>query len=59
MNDVTDYLKAIGSKGGKAKGEKKRRGGSAYYAELSAKAAKARARKKAAATPEPDSPRAP
>lgn len=43
---VRAYLAAIGSKGGKATGKSKRRGGSAYYKALAAKAAKARKAKR-------------
>jgi len=41
------YLAAIGRRGGEAgRGESKVRGGRAYYREISAKGAKARARKR-------------
>lgn len=43
MNAVKQYLTAIGSKGGKATGASKRRGGAAYYKRLSKKAAAMRA----------------
>jgi hypothetical protein len=45
MNELKRYLAAIGSKGGKTTGKVKRRGDSAYYKALSAKAAKARMKK--------------
>jgi hypothetical protein len=45
MNELTKYLAAIGSKGGKTTGKVKRRGNSAYYKALSAKAARARKKK--------------
>jgi hypothetical protein len=34
---IKDYLAAIGSKGGKAKGKRKARGDSEYYRKLAAK----------------------
>jgi hypothetical protein len=42
---IKEYLRGIASKGGKATGKVKRRGNSAYYKALSAKAARARKRK--------------
>jgi hypothetical protein len=42
VTTVKDYLAAIGSKGGKAKGKRKARGDSDYYRKLAAKSAKAR-----------------
>lgn len=46
--ELTRYLSAIGSKGGKAgTGASKRRGDAAYYKRISKKAAQARKRKAA------------
>jgi general stress protein YciG len=47
MDHVTKYLRQIGSKGGRATGERKRRGDAEFYRELSRKAAAARAAKRA------------
>lgn len=43
---VKSYLASIGSKGGKTQGAVKRRGNTAYYRELSKKAAAARKAKR-------------
>jgi hypothetical protein len=45
MNELTKYLAAIGSKGGKTTGKSKLRGDASHYKRLSKLAAKARARK--------------
>lgn len=43
--NISEYLASIGSKGGKAKGKVKSRGGSDYYRKLAQKSAEARKRK--------------
>lgn len=47
MSRLRKYLRQIGSKGGRAAGERKRRGDAEFYRELSRKAAAARAAKRA------------
>ena len=47
--EVRQYLASIGSKGGKATGESKKRGDTEYYRRISKKAAAARKKKRAAA----------
>ncbi len=49
---VRDYLSRIGAKGGAATGKSKSRGDAEYYRRISAKAAKARAKKRKAETVE-------
>jgi len=44
---ISEYLARIGAKGGKTKGESKRRGGKAYYSRIAKKGWKNRKRRAA------------